>query len=102
MQAFEVTPSSLSLIFYAPNHVRIWSRDTYDKAGGHDEGMTVGDDHELLCRTYLTGARMVRIPEVLYLYRLQRRTGKYLPEAEQGNPTDTTTDVQSLRLPIDR
>lgn len=71
MRAFEVTPSSLSLIFFAPNHVRIWSRKTYEESGGHDESMEVGDDHELLCRTYLSGANMVHIPEVLYLYRLQ-------------------------------
>lgn len=84
MRAFEVTPSSLSLIFYAPNHVRIWSRDTYEKAGGHDEDMAVGDDHELLCRTYLTGATMMRIPEVLYLYRLQDGQGNtYLKQNKE-------------------
>jgi glycosyltransferase involved in cell wall biosynthesis len=84
MRAFEVTPSSLSLIFFAPNHVRIWSRTTYEQAGGHDESMEVGDDHELLCRTYLTGAKMVHIPEVLYLYRLQAEKGNtYLKQNKE-------------------
>lgn len=84
MRAFDVTPSGLSLIFYAPNHVRIWSRETYEKAGGHDEEMEVGDDHELLCRTYLSGAKMVRIPEVLYLYRLQEGQGNtYLKQNKE-------------------
>ncbi|MCS6995956.1 MAG: glycosyltransferase [Casimicrobiaceae bacterium] len=71
MRAFEPTPSSLHLIFYAPNHVRAWARETYLRAGGHDPLLPVADDHDLICRTYLTGARFHHIPECLYLYRLQ-------------------------------
>jgi len=71
MRAFEVNASSLHLIFYAPNHIRVWRRDLYQSLGGHDATMAVADDHELLCRTYLSGEKMVHIPEVLYLYRMQ-------------------------------
>ena len=70
MRAFKTDASALHLIFYAPNHVRVWSRDAYYKAGGHDPEMHVVDDHDLICRTYLTGVHFEYIPHCIYLYRL--------------------------------
>lgn len=70
MRAFETNASSLHQIFYAPNHVRVWSREAYFEAGGHNPELHVVDDHDLLCRTYLTGTHFEHIPECLYLYRL--------------------------------
>ena len=70
MRAFATDASSLHKIFYAPNHVRVWSRDVYFETGGHDPDLYVVDDHDLLCRTYLTGTHFEHIPECLYLYRL--------------------------------
>ena len=75
MRAFEANASSLHLVYFAPNHVRAWHRDTYALAGGHDATMAVADDHDLLCRTYLTGTTMHRIPACLYLYREQSGGG---------------------------
>lgn len=66
MVAKEVTARSLYQIFYAPNHVRAWSREAYDKSGGYSL-LSVCDDHDLLIRTYLAGVPMIRIPECLYL-----------------------------------
>jgi len=71
MHAFECDARSLCEIFFAPNHVRAWTRSAYELAGGHDATLEVCDDHDLLCRTYLAGVEMRRIPECLYLYRLQ-------------------------------
>ncbi|MEO8487233.1 MAG: glycosyltransferase [Betaproteobacteria bacterium] len=70
MRAFEPDASSLHRIHFAPNHVRAWHRDTYALAGAHDASLPVADDHDLVCRTWLTGAPFVHIPECLYLYRL--------------------------------
>lgn len=70
MRAFETDASALHQIFYAPNHVRVWSREAYFEAGGHDPELHVVDDHDLICRTYLTGAHFEYIPKCLYLYRL--------------------------------
>lgn len=70
MRAFPTDASALYKIFYAPNHVRVWSRDVYFETGGHNPELHVVDDHDLLCRTYLTGAHFEHIPECLYLYRL--------------------------------
>ncbi|MEZ5448555.1 MAG: glycosyltransferase [Thiolinea sp.] len=75
MRAFATDASSLHLIFYAPNHVRVWERETYFKAGGHDPELHVVDDHDLLCRTYLTGAHFEHIPECIYMYRLLKDGG---------------------------
>jgi hypothetical protein len=69
-RSFDVTPRSLCEIYYAPNHVRCWQKDAYWTAGGHDGRLGVADDHELLCRTYLSGAEMVLIREPLYYYLL--------------------------------
>ncbi|HPE61954.1 MAG TPA: glycosyltransferase [Thiolinea sp.] len=75
MRAFATDASSLHLIFYAPNHVRVWSRQAYFEAGGHDPSLHVVDDHDLICRTYLTGTHFEHIPECLYLYRLLQDGG---------------------------
>ena len=69
IRAFEPDPSSLRQIYYAPNHVRAWTRAGYTAAGGHDPELPVCDDHDLICRTYLAGVQFHHIPKVLYLYR---------------------------------
>lgn len=67
-RTFKVTARSLCEIYWAPDHVRVWTRDAYVTAGGHDENMYVGDDHDLMIRTYLTGAEFIQIPYPLYNY----------------------------------
>jgi glycosyltransferase involved in cell wall biosynthesis len=71
MHSFECDARSLCEIFFAPNHVRAWTREAYELAGGHDPELEVCDDHDLVCRTYLAGVEMRHVPECLYLYRLQ-------------------------------
>jgi len=63
-------PQNLSRIWFAPNHLRAWRATAYWKMGGHDATMKIADDHDLLCRTYLTGAKMVHMDKPLYLYRV--------------------------------
>lgn len=58
---------NLCEIFYAPNHVRAWTRAAYDAAGGYDGSLAVCDDHDLLIRSFLKGARFVGIPHCLYV-----------------------------------
>ncbi|MCK9560862.1 MAG: methyltransferase domain-containing protein [Candidatus Marinimicrobia bacterium] len=67
--SFEASPQSLSLIYWAPNHLRAWRRESYQAAGGHDANLQVLDDHDLLCRTFIQTA-MVRIPRPLYRYHV--------------------------------
>jgi O-antigen biosynthesis protein len=69
MRAFEPNASSVRQIYYAPNHVRAWTKAAYVAAGGHDPELPVCDDHDLVCRMYLAEVPFRHIPRVLYLYR---------------------------------
>lgn len=66
---FEVTPRSLCEIYYAPDHIRCWTRKAYYDSGGHNADLTVGDDHDLICRTYLKHHRFAHTGSCGYLYR---------------------------------
>jgi len=68
-KCFELTPRSLCEVYYAPDHVRVWSREAYEKTGGHNPDMGVADDHDLVCRTYLAGFAFAHIGCCGYLYR---------------------------------
>ncbi len=68
-RAFPPTPRSLCEIYYAPDHIRCWTRKAYYGAGGHDPELTVGDDHDLICRTYLAGFEFKHTESCGYLYR---------------------------------
>ena len=69
MNSFEPTSHSLGYIWWAPDHVRSWRTSVYKELGGHNVELSICDDHELCIRTYLK-TKMVRIPKVLYLYRI--------------------------------
>lgn len=68
-RAFPVTPRSLAEVFFAPDHVRCWSRKAYEKAGGHDKTLRAGDDHKLIVDTYLAGETFHHIEKGGYFYR---------------------------------
>lgn len=70
MSGFEADARSLCEIYYAPNHIRVWTREAYDRAGGYDIGLRVADDHDLMVRTYLAGVEFRQIQKPLYLYRI--------------------------------
>lgn len=67
---FDLTSASLASIHYAPNHVRAWTREWYEKIGGHDPRLPEADDYDIVVRTWLSGARMECIRKPLYWYRL--------------------------------
>jgi SAM-dependent methyltransferase len=77
MRAFPPDASSLRQIYYAPNHVRAWTKAAYKLAGGHDPSLPVCDDFDLVCKLYLAGVEFCHIPRPLYLYR--ERAGKVSP-----------------------
>lgn len=68
-QAMSPTPHNLSYIWYAPNHVRAFRRDLYEKVGGYNETLDVADDHDLMCRLYQV-TDFHHIPRCLYLQRI--------------------------------
>lgn len=69
---FTVQPRTLCEILYSPDHVRVWTKEAYKKTGGHNAALIVGDDHELMVRTYLAGVEYVPIDRSLYIHRLRK------------------------------
>jgi SAM-dependent methyltransferase len=70
MIAFPPTAHSIKRIEQAPNHVRAWRASAYKQIGGHNPEITLGDDHDIVCRTYLAFGEyaMKHIDECLYFY----------------------------------
>ena len=100
-KAFPATPRSLGEIYYAPNHVRAWHKDVYLAAGGHEASMEVGDDHDLVCKTYLAGCKFIQHHECLYLYRRIVGGGKsnsYIKKIDLIAATQTNTFNRYLHL----
>lgn len=69
MNSFAADSGALSLIYYAPDHIRAWRREVYVKLGGHNSSMSILDDQELMIRTYLVST-FKQIKKTLYLYRI--------------------------------
>ena len=56
-----ISPKTIRHLHVAPNHLRAWRRDLYFHIGGHNREIHIGDDFELMVRTFLA-TRMVHIP----------------------------------------
>ena len=67
--SLEPSPHNVSYIWYAPNHVRAFSRVAYDRAGGYDPELELLDDQDLMARLYQVGP-FSHIDQVLYLQRV--------------------------------
>lgn len=51
-RSFEPFPHNVSTMVFAPNHVRAFRRDVYDKVGGYDKDRVIADDLDLISRLY--------------------------------------------------
>jgi glycosyltransferase involved in cell wall biosynthesis len=67
--SFPPDSGSVSMIYYAPDHVRSWRKSIYRDVGGHDVNLSILDDQDLMIRTYLI-TKFKHIPKVLYIYRV--------------------------------
>lgn len=65
--SFPPTAASFSKIWFAPNHVRAWRKEFYNRIGGHDEKLDILDDQDILSRTYIEGT-VKHIDKCLYIY----------------------------------
>ena len=68
-RALEPTPHNVSYIWYAPNHVRAFSRAAYDLAGAYDPTLELLDDQDLMSRLYQVGP-FIPTHSPLYLQRV--------------------------------
>lgn len=74
---FELTPRSLCEVYYAPDHVRCWRKEFYDRIGGHSDVLRICDDHDLICRSYLADGKFTHLPYCGYLYRFHADNTTY-------------------------
>jgi len=87
-KAFPPDPRSICQIEFAPNHIRAWRASVYWELGGHAD-LFAGDDHDLVCRSYLH-TKVVHIKECLYFYRrLSNKSNSYLKRYEELHVQDT-------------
>jgi len=68
-RTFDLTARNLCEVYYSPDHIRCWSAEAYKQVGGHNAELEVGDDHDLICRTYLAGIKFKHTNSCGYLYR---------------------------------
>ncbi len=88
-RAFPLSPRSLCEVYYAPDHVRAWSRQAYQQTGGHDEMLEVADDHDLICRTYIAGMPFAHTGACDYFYRWHgENTVQVMNQKIQTNQAD--------------
>ena len=83
MRAPEATAHNIRWVDHAPNHVRAWRKEFYDLVGGHDPKLQVADDHDLVVRLFLAGARIPKNPRMPLL--LSCTPGEYRLEEERGD-----------------
>jgi glycosyltransferase involved in cell wall biosynthesis len=69
MDSFEANGGSISMIYYAPDHIRAWRKSVYVQVGGHNQDLSILDDQELMMRTYME-SKFKHIPKTLYVYRI--------------------------------
>ena len=69
----DINPLTIRFNISMPNHVRVWERDLYNKIGGHNKGLPVADDFDLIIRTFLN-TRIVHIKKMLYVQHNNRNS----------------------------
>lgn len=72
------SPHNMGYVWYAPNHVRAFRREAYDRVGGIDPTFTVADDHKLMIRLFLEGD-FVKVPRCLYFQRRHEGNTQWNP-----------------------
>ena len=77
-QAMAPLPHNIGYIWYAPNHVRAFRRDAYDRVGGYDASLEVLDDQDVMVRLYMDGD-FIHLPRCLYLQRVHERNTQVDP-----------------------
>ncbi len=78
-RALAAYPHNLGYIWYAPNHVRAFSRVAYDQAGGYEDKRRVLDDQDLMGRLYAVGD-FVHIDRLLYFQRVHAKNTQSAPK----------------------
>lgn len=97
MHAPPCTSQNVRRIELAPNHVRAWRREAYERVGGHRE-LSVGDDHDLTVRGLLAGWQVRHVPACLYFYRVHAANTVKARNAEIQAASLATYQAHALAL----
>jgi glycosyltransferase involved in cell wall biosynthesis len=62
----EINPITIRFNITMPNHARLWKREVYNQIGGHNKEIPVGDDFDLIVRTFLE-TKFIHVRKMLYL-----------------------------------
>jgi O-antigen biosynthesis protein len=89
-----INAKTIRHIISSPNHLRAWKKSFYESIGGHNLGLHVADDYELMVRTFL-GTRIVRVPKLCYLQYIGNST-----QAKRNG--DIHRHVSSIRVHYDK
>lgn len=68
--SFPATATSVSRIWFAPDHLRAFKKSLYEEVGGHAKNMRVLDDQDLMSKMYLK-TEFYHIDKPLYIYRIR-------------------------------
>lgn len=64
-----INPLTLRSINSTPNHARAWRKSFYDKIGGHNINLPVGDDFDIIIRSFLF-TKISYIPKFGYIQNI--------------------------------
>lgn len=79
---FKPLPHNVAYIWYAPNHVRAFKKDSYLKVGGYNSDLQICDDQDLMCRLFIEG-EFIHIDKCLYFQRIHENNSQKIPEFNQ-------------------
>lgn len=68
--------TTMSHIVSVPNHVRVWKTEFYNNIGKHNPYLPVGDDYELILRTFISGEKWCHIRACGY-YQYRNKDGNF-------------------------
>ena len=90
-RALDPLPHNVSLIWFAPNHVRAFRRTDYLDAGGYDATRSILDDQDLIMRLWQVST-FVCIHEPLYLQRFHEAN------TQRNAEVNATIQAETLAL----
>jgi glycosyltransferase involved in cell wall biosynthesis len=89
-----INAKTIRHIVSTPNHIRAWRKSFYESIGGHNKGLHVADDYEIIVRTFLK-TRMIRVPKLCYIQYISNTT-------QQIRNKDIHRHVRSIRVHYER
>lgn len=91
------TPHNITHIWWAPNHLRAFSRVAYDKSGGYNSGLDILDDQDLMARLYSVG-EFVLIDKCLYLQRMHNDRTSAGPENAPQTENNRRIQIETVQM----